>query len=140
MILVRPATQNDVGLLPEIERSSGEVFRLWPGLEWIAEDTVQSEEQHRALIGNGISFVAEVDGWGVAAFLNGEMTSDALHIWQMAVHEQQQRRGIGRRLIAAAEQSAITEGARALTLTTFRNVPWNVAILPQPRLHSSPAP
>jgi len=125
MILVRPATQNDVGLLPEIERSSGEVFRQWPGLEWIAEDAVQSEEQHRALIGNGISFVAEVDGWGVAAFLNGEMTSDALHIWQMAVHEQQQRRGIGRRLIAAAEHSAVSNGVNALTLTTFRNVPWN---------------
>jgi len=108
----------------------------WSGLPKI----LFSRKSSTALIGNGISFVAEVDGWGVAAFLNGEMTSDALHIWQMAVHEQQQRRGIGRRLIAAAEQSAITEGARALTLTTFRNVPWNVAILPQPRLHSSPAP
>ncbi len=125
MINVRPACDHDASLLPEIERSSGEIFRQVPGLEWIADDHVQSEQQHRALIAEGVSFVAELKGYGTAAFLNGEVMPDALHIWQMAVHRDQQRRGVGRKLIEAAQQLATNRGISALTLTTFRDVPWN---------------
>lgn len=94
-------------------------------MEWIAEDDVQSEEQHRALIANGLALVAEVQGFGVAAFLNGEATPDALHIWQMAVHPDQQGRGIGRQLIEMTQVLAIDLECDTLTLTTFREVPWN---------------
>lgn len=125
MISVRPASDCDVPLLPEIERSSGEIFRQSPGLQWIAHDDVQSEEQHRVLIADGVAFVAELQGYGVAAFLNGEVMPDALHIWQMAVHRDQQGRGIGRKLIEATQQFATDHGINALTLTTFREVPWN---------------
>jgi GNAT superfamily N-acetyltransferase len=125
MITIRPATDGDAPLLPEIERSSGEIFRHWPGLEWIADDTVQSEAQHRALIADGLALVAEVQGFGLAGFLNGEVIADALHIWQMAVHHDQQAQGIGRALIDAARQSAADRGITALTLTTFRGVRWN---------------
>lgn len=122
---IRPANTCDIHLLPEIERSSGEIFRQWPGLEWIADDEVQSEEQHKALITNGLALVAEVQGFGIAAFVNGQVTPDALHIWQMAVHRDQQGHGIGRQLIEAVQRSAVDLGINALTLTTFREVPWN---------------
>lgn len=125
MISIRPARDCDAPALPEVERSSGEIFRQWPGLEWIADDDVQSEEQHRALIAGGVAFIAELNGHSIVAFLNGEMTADALHVWQIAVHREQQGRGIGRELIQAAQQLAIDRGASALTLTTFRKVPWN---------------
>lgn len=125
MINIRPAVDSDASLLPEIERSSGEIFRHFPGLEWIADDDVQSEEQHRALIANGVAFVAELQDHGIVAFLNGEVTADALHIWQMAVQRDCQRRGIGRKLIEAAQQFATRHAVNALTLTTFRAVPWN---------------
>jgi GNAT superfamily N-acetyltransferase len=125
MIIIRAANDQDACLLPDIERSSGEIFRQSPGLEWIADDAVQSQEQHRALIADGIALVAEAQGAGIAAFLNGEVAPDALHIWQIAVHRDQQRHGIGRKLIEAAQQFAIDHGIKALTLTTFRNVPWN---------------
>ena len=125
MIEVRPAHEGDISILPEIERSSSVLFRQWPGLEWIADDDVQSEEQHRRLIANGVAFVAEMKGHGVVAFLNGETTSDALHVWQIAVHREQQGRGIGRHLLAAAQHFATDHGINALTLTTFKQVPWN---------------
>jgi GNAT superfamily N-acetyltransferase len=125
MLSIRPANDCDVALLPEIERSSGEIFRQWPGLEWIADDDVQSEEQHRVLIADGVAFVAELQDYGIAAFLNGQVTPDALHIWQIAVHRDQQGRGIGRKLMEAAQQFAADHGINALTLTTFREVPWN---------------
>lgn len=125
MISIRPANDRDALLLPEIERSSGEIFRQWPGLEWIADDDVQSEEQHRALIADGVVWVADLEGYGIVAFLNGAVTPDALHIWQIAVHRDRQRRGVGQKLIEAAQQFAIDLGINALTLTTFREVPWN---------------
>lgn len=125
MINIRIASECDVPLLPEIERSASEIFRQWPGLEWIADDDVQSTEQHRALIAEGVVFVADLPGVRTAAFLNGEVTRDALHIWQMAVHRDQQGRGIGRRLVAAAKQFATEHEVNALTLTTFKEVPWN---------------
>lgn len=125
MLSIRPATDCDAALLPEIERSSGEIFRQLPGLAWIADDKVQSEKQHRALIADGLAIVADVQGFGIAAFLNGEVTPDAVHIWQIAVHRDQQSQGIGRKLIEAAQQFAADHGIHALTLTTFREVPWN---------------
>jgi GNAT superfamily N-acetyltransferase len=125
MINIRPANDRDAPFLPEIERSSGEIFRQSPGLEWIADDKVQTEEQHRALIASGFAFIAERQSFGIVAFLNGEVTPDALHIWQIAVHRDQQRHGIGRKLIDAAQQLAVDLGIKAVTLTTFREVPWN---------------
>ena len=94
-------------------------------MEWIADDDTQSEEQHRYLIANGVVFVAELQSYGIIAFLNAEETPDALHIWQIAVHRDHQRRGIGQKLIEAAQQFAADHGINALTLTTFKEVPWN---------------
>ena len=125
MISIRAASDLDADDLPDIERSSGAIFREWPGLEWIADDTVQSADQHRALIAQGVALVAEDGESGVVGFLNGELTPDGLHIWQIAVHHDWQGQGIGRRLIAAAGRTAAERGAKALTLTTFRDVPWN---------------
>ncbi len=125
MTPIRPARDHDVPLLPGIERNSGGIFRQVPGLAWIADDAVQSEEQHRALIADGLALVAEEQGAGVVGFLNGAVTPDALHLWQLAVHGDWQRRGIGRALIEAAERHAAGLGLSALTLTTFRDVPWN---------------
>lgn len=102
--------------LPGIERSSGTVFQQWPGLEWIADDDVQSEERHRILIADGIAFVAELAGYGLATFLNGALlngavTANALHLWQVAVHRDQRRHGIGRMLIETAQRHAAGHGS-----------------------------
>ena len=122
---IRPANENDASLLPDIERSSGRIFRQWPGLEWIADDAVQSEEEHRTFIADGVALVAEVPGFGIAAFLNGTIAPEALHICQIAVYNDHQGHGFGRQLIEAAQQAAVDHGKNALTLTTFKDVPWN---------------
>lgn len=125
MITIRAASEREADDLPEIERSSGAIFRGWPGLEWIADDDVQSADQHRTLMSQGVALVAEDGERGVVGFLNGELTPDGLHIWQIAVHLDWQGQGIGRKLIAEAGRIAAERGAKALTLTTFRDVPWN---------------
>ena len=125
MITIRATSDGDAELLPEIERSSGTLFRDWAGLEWIADDRVQSPEQHRTLVYTGVSLVAEDHAHRIVGFLNGEMAPDALHIYQVAVHPGHQRQGIGRRLIERAQEIAAEHGVNVLTLTTFRDVPWN---------------
>jgi len=125
MLNIRTATDEDAPILPDIERASGTIFRQWPGLEWIADDAVQTKDEHLALIANGLALVAEMPGSGIVAFLNGEMTPDTLHIRQVAVHPDWHGRGIGRRLIETAQEIAKGRGANVLTLTTFKTVPWN---------------
>lgn len=125
MIAIRAASHGDATALPDIERSAGAIFAQWPGLEWIATDDVQSEDRHRSLMMQGLALVAEHREHGIVAFLNGEFTAGELHIWQIAVHQRYQGQRIGRQLIDTARRIAGQEGARALTLTTLGDVPWN---------------
>jgi len=58
-------------------------------------------------------------------FLTAENTGTALHIWQMAVRYERQGQGLGRRLLDVAVGRARALNLLALTLTTFRDVPWD---------------
>jgi GNAT superfamily N-acetyltransferase len=49
----------------------------------------------------------------------------AAHLEQVTVDPEWGRRGIGRRLIDAVVGWAKADGRSALTLLTFRDVPWN---------------
>jgi GNAT superfamily N-acetyltransferase len=122
---IRPAKAADAAFLPDIERSAGEAFRHFPGLAWIADDAVQSEQSHLRFIEGGAAWVS-VDAADVPiGFLCGEMLHDNLHIWELAVAHDHQGRGIGRRLLDQSKQWAAQRKLAAITLTTFRAVPWN---------------
>lgn len=125
MFEIRPATPADAKALPEVERSAGEIFRAIPELAWIAGDDVQSEERHRALIAQGTAWVATNDAGAPVGFINGEELDGALHIWELSVHRDFQGKGLGKALLEEAERFARAKHLAALTLTTFRDVPWN---------------
>jgi len=125
MQTIRLATQQDAAAMPDIERSSGEAFRIIPNLAWIADDKVTSQERHAALIRLGAAWVSHDASNEITAFLTAEVREDVLHIWQMSVRSDQQRKGIGRNLIQAAENWASANQLVAMSLTTFRDVPWN---------------
>jgi GNAT superfamily N-acetyltransferase len=127
MQTVRLASEQDAEHLPDVERSSGEAFRQIASLAWIADDAVTPPERHLELIRKGTVWVTQDDSGRIAGFLTAEVCDDALHIWQMSVRADQQKRGIGRMLMRAAEHWALTMRLSALSLTTFRNVPWNAA-------------
>ncbi|MCK2219654.1 GNAT family N-acetyltransferase [Actinomadura sp. ATCC 31491] len=48
-----------------------------------------------------------------------------LHLDQLAVHPADMRQGIGGRLVRAVLDHARATGAPRVTLTTYRDVPWN---------------
>ena len=124
-VQIRPAVSADAALLPDIERSAGELFRTIPDLSWIADHEVMSAEAHLARIAEGTVWVAQDQGASLIGFLTAERVGDELHIWEISVHSGHQGRGVGRQLMEAAEAYARRTGISALTLTTFRGVRWN---------------
>ncbi len=124
-IQIRHAVPADAALLPDIERSAGALFRTLPGLAWIAGHQVMPAEAHLARIAEGTVWVAQDEEASLIGFLTAEGAGDELHIWELSVDAGHQGRGAGRQLIAAAEAYARRTGISALTLTTFRGVPWN---------------
>jgi GNAT superfamily N-acetyltransferase len=122
--MIRLAIPADAAILPDIERSAAGAFRMLPHLGWTPGKFVDSVEEHLASIARGTLWVAEADG-RIVGFLTAASTGAELHIDEFDVHLNQQRRGIGRKLIAAAAAFAKASGLEAITLTTFRDVPWN---------------
>jgi predicted N-acetyltransferase YhbS len=123
-IHIRPTTPNDVTALPAIERAAGERFREVPELAWLADGEVISAEQHLEYAERGLSWLALANDRPVG-FILTEVHSSSLFIVELSVGLDWQGKGIGRQLIARAAEHARTLGLASLTLTTFRDVPWN---------------
>jgi len=62
------------------------------------------------------------------AFAHAELIErDAVHLEEIDVHPEHGRRGLGTKLILEVCHWAASNGYGAVTLTTFRDVPWNMA-------------
>ncbi|HBU6133722.1 GNAT family N-acetyltransferase [Enterobacter sp. 168J2] len=123
-IYIRPTTSDDVAALPAIERAAGERFRDDPDLAWLADGEVISAEQHLDYAERGLSWLALANDRPVG-FILTEVHPSSLFIVELSVDLAWQGKGIGRQLIARAADHARKLGLTSLTLTTFRNVPWN---------------
>lgn len=60
-----------------------------------------------------------------SVFLVAETQGSSLFIAELSLHLEWQGKGIGRRLIEYVAEQAHAKGYTSLTLTTFRDVPWN---------------
>ena len=107
--------------MPAIERAAAALFANEPTID---PERTRSEADFVRLIRKGHSLVAHV-GATMAGFLVTEPFSRKLHVWEVSVHPAFQRRGIGAGLVRACMIDARNSGYRAITLTTFRDVPWN---------------
>ncbi len=119
--LVRRACPRDLPLLPAIERAAAEMFRSTPHADladWpLASATANLESDH-------IWVAADADDHPVA-FAIAHTLAESVHLHELDVHPRHARQGLGRRLIEAVAAWARARGATALTLMTFRDIPWN---------------
>jgi ribosomal protein S18 acetylase RimI-like enzyme len=76
------------------------------------------------MLAEGLVWVAE-DAGRLVGFAACQMFLDALHLWELAVRREDQGRGVGKALVEAAVAEARAQAAPAVTLTTFREIPWN---------------
>jgi GNAT superfamily N-acetyltransferase len=119
--LARPA---DAEAMPAIERAAGQLFRTIDGLAGLAGEHTVPPDRLARYIRKGHCLVSHV-GDRMIGFLVNEPFGRELHIWEFNVHPDFQGRGIGAGLLRACMIDARNSGFSAITLTTFRDVPWN---------------
>ncbi|MBB4918184.1 GNAT family N-acetyltransferase [Streptosporangium saharense] len=113
---VRRASAGELPGLAEVEIAADGVFAqvgivFPPGTTMVEE----VEDPSRVLVAGDPPFGFAMVGW-----VDGQV-----HLDQLAVHPDHGRRGVGGSLLEAVCAHALAEGASAVTLTTFRDVPWN---------------
>lgn len=69
--------------------------------------------------------VVLVAGAPAKGFACVDITGGVAHLWQLSVDPPNGHQGLGRALVDATCDWATANGYDAVTLTTFRDVPWN---------------
>ena len=122
--VVRVVRDEDLPLLREIERVSGQRFREF-GLDQVADDEPASIEELADYAAGGRAWVAADAEGAPVGYILVDAVDGATHIEQVSVTPDHQGRGLGRALVERAAQWAAGQNMTALTLTTFSHIPWN---------------
>ena len=124
MYRIAAARPCDLPLLPAIELAAATLLAGHGPASVLAETTSQAELENAQQRGH--LWVALADGVPVGFAHIEVLAPDIAHLEEVDVHPEHGRRGLGKRLILAACQWAATNGYSWVTLTTFRDVPWNM--------------
>ncbi|GGK72869.1 N-acetyltransferase [Planomonospora parontospora subsp. parontospora] len=113
---VRWATADELPGLAAVEIAADGVFAQ-VGITFPAGTTMveETDDPSRVLVAGDPPVGFAMFGW-----IDGNV-----HLDQLAVHPDHGRRGAGGRLVEAVCVHAASVGSAAVTLTTFRDVPWN---------------
>jgi GNAT superfamily N-acetyltransferase len=117
--VIRLARRDDIAAMQAVERAAGEQFRD-VGMGDIADHDPMPASALAEYVDDGRAWCAELDG-AVVGYAVAETVDGHGHLEQISVHPDVQGRGLGRALVDAV--AAWADGA--VTLTTFRDVPWN---------------
>ena len=120
---IRSARLDDLALMVAIERAAGETFRSL-GMDLVADDDPGSVPALGPYADAGRAFVSVDADDRPLGYLLLDVVDGAAHVEQVTVHPDHARQGIGRALLDARGLGA-RPGLRALTLTTYVEVPWN---------------
>ena len=124
---VRAARHDDLPALPQIERKAVAGFAQYlreAGMTPAAFDDVSSVEELESAMRGGRLWVA-TRGDVPVAFAWVEAVAGYAHLEEVDVDPAHGRRGLGAALIDVVSAWAVSNRLRAVTLTTFRDVPWN---------------
>jgi predicted N-acetyltransferase YhbS len=121
---IRPARRKELPLIPEIEQAASTLFldtdySYLPGFEPMSMDLLRAR-QREGLVWVACDGAQEPVGFAVATVLDG-----VAHLDELDVHPSHGRRGLGRMLTLAVCEWARAAGYEAVTLSTFRDIPWN---------------
>ena len=119
--LARP---QDLDRLPSIELAALTLFD-GHGLDEIPA-VVTGEAELRKAQETGHLWVALADDVPVGFARIKVIEASAVHLGELDVHPDHGRRGLGSTLVMAVCDWAAAKGHEAITLTTFRDIPWNM--------------
>ncbi len=128
MYTIRPAQRSDLPDLPLIETAAAQRF-VHSDEAWIADDEGMSFADFEHHFVHNRIWVAlwQADGGheSVVGFAVARRLAESIYLHEIDVHPDHGRRGLGRRLIEVVITWARQERVPAVTLSTFRDVPWN---------------
>jgi len=125
---IRLAWPEDIAFLPSIERQAGALFKNCfgeTGLRSEAFDQAQSSDDFAAAQQKGRLWVAVSPGGDRVGFALVIDVGGAAHLEELDVLPEHGRRGLGSRLLETVCDWAREAGYPRVTLSTFRDVPWN---------------
>jgi GNAT superfamily N-acetyltransferase len=127
MYRVRAGRREDGPALQAIERLAGARF-VEVGLATVADDDPISVEELAEYADSARSWVAVDESDEPLGYVIVDDVDGSAHVEQMSVVPEHQNRGVGRLLLAQVHAWALATGRRAITLTTYTEVPWNRAL------------
>ena len=121
---IQLATPLHLSSLAEIEREAAQLFVGWDVPESVIRESTSLDEfrdrQQRNLLWVALTSAGKPVGFAAVEPMEG-----ACHLEELDVHPSHARRGIGRALVRAVCDWAKRSGLSAVTLTTYRDIPWN---------------
>ena len=121
---IRAPRLTELARLREIERDAGRAFAEI-GMPQIAAHELGSVGELTEFVVAGRAWVATDTDDVPVAYLLSAVIDGAAHVEQVSVARAFGGRGIGAALIDQLSGVAARDGRRWVTLTTFRDVPWN---------------
>lgn len=126
MIEICNAEEGHISALAGIERAAAELFSELDLPPHLRNETV-SEQEHLDAQQQGLLLVAVKNGFKPVGFAITARVDSNLHLIEIDVHPQYQRKGIGFALLEEIFALAQDHGCKAITLTTHKYVAWNAS-------------
>lgn len=121
---LRLAQPGDAEAYHRVEEDAAGLLREEPSLAGVPIPPSASSEDHARMIAKGRSLTALV-GTEIVGFAAAAPAGRDLHLHELSVARAHQGRKIGATLLEALAVDARNSGYRAITLNTFRDIPWN---------------
>jgi GNAT superfamily N-acetyltransferase len=122
--VIRAARPSDYRKLADIERRAGELFRE-VGMPEIADDEPSDADE---LASATAVFIATDEAGEPIGFAMVELVDDHAHLEEVCVVPEHGGQGVGTELLDAVAGWAKGQGHGEVTLTTFRDVPFNAPL------------
>lgn len=120
---IRLSEPPDFARFGAIEKAAGSLF-IEAGLADIASHEPTDTEFVKAAARAGAVFVATADD-ALVGFILSAPFDRHMHIFELSVHPVHGRKGLGRKLVEAVCGWSKDKEFGAVTLSTFRDLPWN---------------
>jgi GNAT superfamily N-acetyltransferase len=122
--VIAPAAPHHLATLASVELSAATRFRGWDVPAAVFEEATPISVLEAAQVSGhlwvALSAAGDCVGFGLV-----EPSGERLHLQELDVLPEHGGRGLGRALVSRIERWAVESSFAEITLTTYRDVPWN---------------
>ncbi len=122
---IQPAEPDAVDRLPGIEVAAAAIFPDEDIAPKLREDGLPLEVFRRAAREGRLWTAVTASAGQPVGFAMATIVGGSAHLFEIDVHPDHGRRGLGAALVGAVMEWARGQGFSSVTLTTFRHLPWN---------------